>query len=705
MLRRSAILERFQRSMPQNQDDGFRDGWLAAIAVLNTMPNEILSEDEYDWLQIQLSFAEPEHTTPSHSIAFHKAISQAKEEARNEKENVMSEQTFSVKDVGNLFYSLTRDTGYDAASSHDDEVRAAAVSRLGMTLCDELHLREKQTGAEEVSESFILDVMRKVRNDWEQSFREGYQEEHITDEYKHRLYIERDAVMNRLDSLILQFGILTDIAEDRISEQNVPLAKLCAEASELYADLPRRTEFEWSCNDKDVKALLAKIHDFETERGNTEAAKAIDSWTQDARMTYVDYIEASDKDEELMTAEMREEETKLLALLETEIGNMKGVLYGQPEHENGQTQEHPAEDKTNSMKEGTTMAWDKKQEQAAPQQSGWGQQPAQQAQAEPKQESMAYISQKTREAMQNDPALKDMAFKLLDVAKQIGEDIKAQGLTTTHKDNRDGTVKTNKFVVSVQPATKYNKDTKENEPLLHKDGTPILSPTISHTVGGTTLTIFAKEDMSNGVRLSSLTAQHFDRQANRMETAKGSEIQASAAFNVPAKKVAARIMEAGFIREEVQLDKIPDEQKTTLMRFAEYAKEQFAGGEQFMREDGTTKPDAYALYKPDTGYGESVQLRSSSTPNIVVEVSYKQDEQYGQQPVARATNFDVKLDNGRFASMYINTASDLDRQELAAVPTAIKQAVYDFKEFDQRQQQREAPQSQKETPKRNQPER
>ena len=581
MLRRSAILERFQRSMPQNQDDGFRDGWLAAIAALNTMPNEILSEDEYDWLQIQLSFAEPEHTTPSHSIAFHKAISQAKEEVRNEKENAMSEQTFSVKDVGNLFYSLTRETGHDAASSHDDEVRAAAVSRLGMTLCDELHLREKQTGAEEVSESFILDVMRKVRNDWEQSFQEGYQEEHITDEYKHRLETERDAVMNRLDSLTVQI----------------------------------------------------------TGRDNEH-----------------------------------------------------------PEHENGQTQEHPAEDKTNFMKEGTTMAWDKKQEQAAPQQSGWGQQPAQQAQAEPKQESMAYISQKTREAMQNDPALKDMAFKLLDVAKQIGEDIKAQGLTTTHKDNRDGSVKTNKFVVSIQPATKYNKDTKENEPLLHKDGTPILSPTISHTVGGTTLTIFAKEDMSNGVRLSSLTAQHFDRQANRMETAKGSEIQASAAFNVPAKKVAARIMEAGFIREEVQLDKIPDEQKTTLMRFAEYAKEQFAGGEQFMRDDGTTKPDAYALYKPDTGYGESVQLRSSSTPNIVVEVSYKQDEQYGQQPVARATNFDVKLDNGRFASMYINTASDLDRQELAAVPTAIKQAVYDFKEFDQRQQQRESP-------KRSQPER
>lgn len=581
MLRRSAILERFQRSMPQNQDDGFRDGWLAAIAALNTMPNEILSEDEYDWLQIQLSFAEPEHTTPSHSIAFHKAISQAKEEVRNEKENAMSEQTFSVKDVGNLFYSLTRETGHDAASSHDDEVRAAAVSRLGMTLCDELHLREKQTGAEEVSESFILDVMRKVKSDWEQSFREGYLEEHITDEYKHRLETERDAVMNRLDSLTVQI----------------------------------------------------------TGRDNEH-----------------------------------------------------------PEHENGQTQEHPAEDKTNFMKEGTTMAWDKKQEQAAPQQSGWGQQPAQQAQAEPKQESMAYISQKTREAMQNDPALKDMAFKLLDVAKQIGEDIKAQGLTTTHKDNRDGTVKTNKFVVSIQPATKYNKDTKENEPLLHKDGTPILSPTISHTVGGTTLTIFAKEDMSNGVRLSSLTAQHFDRQANRMETAKGSEIQASAAFNVPAKKVAARIMEAGFIREEVQLDKIPDEQKTTLMRFAEYAKEQFAGGEQFMRDDGTTKPDAYALYKPDTGYGESVQLRSSSTPNIVVEVSYKQDEQYGQQPVARATNFDVKLDNGRFASMYINTASDLDRQELAAVPTAIKQAVYDFKEFDQRQQQRESP-------KRSQPER
>lgn len=376
-----------------------------------------------------------------------------------------------------------------------------------------------------------------------------------------------------------------------------------------------------------------------------------------------------------------------------------------------------ADNKSNSMKEGISMAWGQNtQSQNTQEQKAWGQQ----NNSSQKEESMAYIDKATREAMDKDPKIKDMAFKMLDKAKEIGADIKEQNLTTKGKD-REGNERLNKFVVSVKPAMKYNKETGKDEMLVHKDNSPILAATINHSIGSTTLTMTAKEDMSNGVQLSSISASQFkivkDERgkyvqkvdannqpvtkngkpvyAKQFERASGSEIQ-NGEFNQYAKAVAARIMDAGFIKEaqkDIQLDKIPEDQKTPAMKFTEFANNEFkTNGGQVMREDGSAKTDAWAKYNPPTeNFGETVQLKSNSEKSIVIELSVDSEN----KPVAKATNFDVKLDNGRFASMYINTPADLARDELKTVPQEIKDVTADFKGFEkQREQDKPKPKQQ-----------
>lgn len=357
------------------------------------------------------------------------------------------------------------------------------------------------------------------------------------------------------------------------------------------------------------------------------------------------------------------------------------------------------------------MAWgqNSQSQNAQEQQNGTGQ-----PSAPPKEESMAYIDKATREAMESDSKVKDMAFKMLAEAKKIGADIKEQGLTTKGKD-REGNERLNKFVVSVKPAEKYNKETGKNEMLTHKnDGSPVLAATIKHTVGNTSLTIVAKEDMSKGVQLSSISAQQFKTvkdehgkpvqkvdngqpvvkngkpvYAKQLERASGADIQ-NGDFNKYAKAVAQRILDAGFVKEisqkdSVSLNKIPEEDKTPAMKFADYANSEFkTNGGQVLRDDGSTKTDAWAKYNPPTeNYGETVQLKSNSEKSIVIELSTDKDD----KPIAKATNFDVKLDNGRFASMYINTPADLARDELNTVPQEIKSVTADFKGFDKQREQ------------------
>lgn len=332
--------------------------------------------------------------------------------------------------------------------------------------------------------------------------------------------------------------------------------------------------------------------------------------------------------------------------------------------------------------------------QATSQGKGWGQKnnaPApQKADGEKKEPAMAQIAKSTSDAMKDNADMRKLAFQLMKTAKEMGEKAKEQGLTTTgrHKSKTGETYETvNKFYVKVEPVTSKDKSGNEQSNLLGS---------ITHTIGNTTLAVHTKKDSAE---LSSITAVKFNSQHQKEAYAKGiDEIQANPAFNKYAKAVAQMIVDEGYVKAQEQTQQKGE--KPVMLQFAQYAQaEIFKGGAQVMKDDGTTVADCYANYKRDDQYGDRTELRSHTAKDIVIEVSYKQDEQYGEQPVAKATNFGMeKGEDGRFPSMYINKPEDLNRPEFETVPAEIKQAVADFKGFEQKEQQKTTEQ-QKEAPK------
>lgn len=573
-------------------------------------------------------------------------------------------------------------------TNHDEEVKIVTLQNLARNLREEAYNRCVAEKPQDLQT--VYDVLQKVKQDYETD----YQDMLSQGSYP-RLETEHEIVMSKLDAQIEQVGW-----------------QIINETSEKTAKKPLEEVFKKLENEifPAVDKLIAEYgEEYYDNRKIKEQTKA-----------YQNAASISDKSEAICLLAQawgqsgHPQGNEIEDLFAEQLFAMNDIIKAVKVK--GQERK-TADNKSNSMKEGISMAWGQNtQSQNTQEQKAWGQQ----NNSSQKEESMAYIDKATREAMDKDPKIKDMAFKMLDKAKEIGADIKEQNLTTKGKD-REGNERLNKFVVSVKPAMKYNKETGKDEMLVHKDNSPILAATINHSIGSTTLTMTAKEDMSNGVQLSSISASQFkivkDERgkyvqkvdannqpvtkngkpvyAKQFERASGSEIQ-NGEFNQYAKAVAARIMDAGFIKEaqkDIQLDKIPEDQKTPAMKFTEFANNEFkTNGGQVMREDGSAKTDAWAKYNPPTeNFGETVQLKSNSEKSIVIELSVDNEN----KPVAKATNFDVKLDNGRFASMYINTPADLARDELKTVPQEIKDVTADFKGFEkQREQDKPKPKQQ-----------
>lgn len=581
-------------------------------------------------------------------------------------------------------------------TNHDEEVKIVTLQNLARNLREEAYNRCVAEKPQDLQT--VYDVLQKVKQDYEND----YQDMLSQGSYP-RLETEHEIVMSKLDAQIEQVGwqIINETSERAAKK---PLEEVVGVMS--LDDFKKLENEIFPAVDKLIAEYGEEYYD---NRHIKEQTKA-----------YQNAVSLSDKSEAICLLAQawgqsgHPQENEIEDLFAEQLFAMNAII--EASKDKGQERK-TADNKSNSMKEGISMAWGQNtQSQNTQEQKAWGQQ----NNSSQKEESMAYIDKATREAMDKDPKIKDMAFKMLDKAKEIGADIKEQNLTTKGKD-REGNERLNKFVVSVKPAMKYNKETGKDEMLVHKDNSPILAATINHSIGSTTLTMTAKEDMSNGVQLSSISASQFktvkDEQgkyvqkvdannqpvtkngkpvyAKQFERASGSEIQ-NGEFNKYAKAVAARIMDAGFIKEaqkDIQLDKIPEDQKTPAMKFTEFANNEFkANGGQVMREDGSAKTDAWAKYNPPTeNFGETVQLKSNSEKSIVIELSVDSEN----KPVAKATNFDVKLDNGRFASMYINTPADLTRDELKTVPQEIKDVTADFKGFEkQREQDKPKPKQQ-----------
>lgn len=310
---------------------------------------------------------------------------------------------------------------------------------------------------------------------------------------------------------------------------------------------------------------------------------------------------------------------------------------------------------------------------------------------ENKNNNLAYINKSTQELAEQNPAVKDMADKLLAKAQELADtvanskDSYGNSLKTFTK-GEDGKSFPNKFVVDIRPATQYNYDTKQKEALQHRDGSPIMSATINHTVGNTTLSIAAKEDMSNGVKLSHIHAEEWNRSGDKPVKVASADMQNIASndkLNYYARMVAQRVLDTGeipYTLDKKDIDKLPDKAKTDLMRFAVTAQQHFD-------KEENKADEAVMKYVPNTDkYHEAVRFYSNTEENkgLVVEVGKTNDD----NRYIKATNFNVKDEGGKPASAYINSF-DISKEEnkafkdiIESIPKSIAEAAATYKGID-----------------------
>ena len=301
----------------------------------------------------------------------------------------------------------------------------------------------------------------------------------------------------------------------------------------------------------------------------------------------------------------------------------------------------------------------------------------------PVQENLAYIDKETREAAKSDPKISEISKAVLEAAKDIMDKVADAGLTTTSQTRDKSKTYTDSMAVRVEPAVRFNKETGENEAMVHKDGSPIYKATAEIKHNGTKLTLFAKEDVSEGAKFTSMAASKWDRPKDsspQFKFYKQNEI-AKAYINQDIKKIAAFIQDNGFIAEKKEPQRIQSELRNLAYEANMYFKD---NGMSVIKEDGEPVQDAWAKHIQN-GQNETVQFRNHQD-NVLVEVGFTQD---GKR-FAQATNFDInengeaRADGERPAKAFINTADDI--QKYIACPE-IGDMVAKFKGLDEKEQE------------------
>lgn len=298
---------------------------------------------------------------------------------------------------------------------------------------------------------------------------------------------------------------------------------------------------------------------------------------------------------------------------------------------------------------------------------------------EQENEALAYIHKDTREAAKTNPTIATLANAMLESAKAQMDAIAKAGLTTKSKTRDGNTTYTDKMVVKVEPAERFNKETGENEPIVDKDGNKVYRPTIEYTHAGSTLTEFGKNKLDDAGKavIGSMNAHKWTRTDGKadLNRFKQDEI-ANAPINKDVKAIAAFVEQNGFIAEIANRNPLKD--------FSVEANKQFsAANNKVINENGDVN-DAYAKYVKDD-YGERVEIRSHSDKNVIVELGTTADG----KNYARATNFEKnesfgdRMEGEPPAKVYINSAKDV--AEYIALPE-IQDVVSNFKGFDSKEQ-------------------
>lgn len=268
---------------------------------------------------------------------------------------------------------------------------------------------------------------------------------------------------------------------------------------------------------------------------------------------------------------------------------------------------------------------------------------------------LAYVntkSQKFLETADNPAKAQAMCDAGLEAAEKLMLSLQDNHLITQSHSNLTERDNIDKAVVNVGYATKYNKDTKQDEEMLHSDGSHIyaLNVTIYHKEGknDSSITFHAKEDIEDGVTFSSVTAKQFEK--NGEETTSTflpqNKISASS-LNKGLKDIVDFAISSNLIKEkELSLYEYSVECNKY---FTEHCEKVPSGREDAQK--GELVNNAYAKYDKENDY---VRL-SNHNNKITIDIGYTEEG----ATYAKGTNFDMPLENGGYAHGYINNIDEL----------------------------------------------
>ena len=278
------------------------------------------------------------------------------------------------------------------------------------------------------------------------------------------------------------------------------------------------------------------------------------------------------------------------------------------------------------------------------------------------QRSLVTINKRTREEMENNERMAELANAYLALGKQLADKLKEIGCyPTTTEDNveKDAT-----FSVSVKPATQFDKESQHRVAIFHEDGTPVLSVTISSKTGKSgskNIMLFGRENITNGAELYSGGVSDFGNGARGTFT-KLSDVAES---NLPdeTKQVVAGILNSGFVHQRTDIPSMQSV-KICIDRIIQQ------GTPELVPNKDNTKmvENSYVKYNEDY---ETAELRNHNN-QILISLSISKE---GEQK-AIATDFSQRDSSGHPAWMNIVEKADLEELEKLNVPDKILNIVY-----------------------------
>lgn len=307
----------------------------------------------------------------------------------------------------------------------------------------------------------------------------------------------------------------------------------------------------------------------------------------------------------------------------------------------------------------------------------WGHLQTNESSKDEKKEYLAYIEKDTRDRAEEDTFIESASEILLNKALEIMDSLEENNLTTMGV-TRDGKEYKNKAVVSVSEAILFNSETQSEERLTHKDGSDAYSLKISinNNRANETLTLFAKDDISNGIELTNMVVKKWEKDNSgkaKPKYYKSDDIANAEKISPETKAIAQFLVETGEIVKD-------DRATSELQKLAFTLNQTFnAESEKVMNEQGELVNNAYARYKNDE-YGEKIELRSHED-NVMVEFGKtSKGDKY-----IKATNFDYKDESGKFENLFINNKEDvgeyIGNQEIA-------KACIEYKNMDAKEKNR-----------------